>query len=550
MIHRCISWKIVIFIAILCLAAFLRLYKLDQIPPGVNRDEASIGYTAYSLIVTGKDEYGRAFPLSFESFGDWKLPLYIYVTIPFVKIFGLTELAVRLPSALAGITTVALTYILAQYLFQSTILSFICMLLLTISPWHLHLSRVESESNLAVLFTVIGLLLFLKGAKKPVFLIGSAVFFALPYFTYHGNHVTTTLFLVGLLYIFRSKIPKKISTLFAGVIFIFLVGCILSQTLTRADKTKISGIGIIGDSAITLGKIDVPRSLHTDPQSWVVKLLHNKTLYVTEIAIQNYLKSFSPDFLFINGGTNHAHNIENFGNLYLVEAPFFYLGIIFLFLKRKDKKWQLILWWLIIAPIAASITKDAPHSNRMFAIYPLPAIIATLGIQELVKRIPHKKLLPAIGIVSIVAAYTLNIGIYLDRYYVHFPQNEERYWGKVYADLYRIVSSPKQAHKQVFMSHPEHSPYIFFLFYSKFDPKTYQATAVRYPPTDDAFVHVKSYDRFMFRPIDWEEDMRRSNILLVDFTSEVPKLINYGNDPREQIVQKNGLPLFTIIENP
>lgn len=108
-----------LFLTILFLAAFLRLYKISEVPPGVNRDEASIGYTAYSLMQTGKDEYGKPFPLSFQSFGDWKLPLYIYATIPFIKLFGLNELAVRLPSALAGTLTVLLTFFLVQELFKS-----------------------------------------------------------------------------------------------------------------------------------------------------------------------------------------------------------------------------------------------------------------------------------------------------------------------------------------------------------------------------------------------------------------------------------------------
>ena len=40
---------LLIFLAVFLIAAFLRLYLINSIPPGVNRDEASIGYTAYSL---------------------------------------------------------------------------------------------------------------------------------------------------------------------------------------------------------------------------------------------------------------------------------------------------------------------------------------------------------------------------------------------------------------------------------------------------------------------------------------------------------------------
>ncbi len=540
------KWKWILFAAILLLASVLRLYKLDQIPPGVNRDEASIGYTAYSLIHTGKDEYGKPFPVSFQSFGDWKLPLYVYLTVPFVKVFGLSELAVRLPSALAGITTVGLTFFLVRYFFNSTFLSFVSMFLLSISPWHVHLSRVESESNLAVLFTVVALLFFYKGLKRPIFFLGSSIFFALPYFAYHGNHVFTTLLLIGLITLFRSKILKTKETFFAAVIFLILVSFILSQTLRQADATKLSGISIFGNPSVIHEKIEIPRNRFADPNAWYVRLRYNRVTFAVETITKNYLSSFGPEFLFIRGGTNRAHNIQNIGNLYLIDAPFFYLGILTLLLlifSKNSKKFstlnsKLLLWWLLIAPVAASITKDAPHTNRMFAIYPVPPILIALGIQKFLEIIPKKIYL--LGVIGLIGLYSLNMGMYLDRYFIQFPKNEAQYWGNIYADLFLRLSSPELMDKKVIMSHPEYSPYIFFLFYSKYDPKKYQETAIRYPPTEDAFVHVKAYDRFIFREIDWDKDMRQPNTVLVDFTKDIPKSVQGGSQTS----------IFTLVATP
>lgn len=534
-----------LLVAILLLAAFLRLYRINEVPPGVNRDEAAIGYTAYSLIKTGKDEYGRPFPLSFQSFGDWKLPLYIYVTIPLVKMFGLTELAVRLPSALAGIATVGLTYFLILELFwkleirnlKLQAIALLSALLLAVSPWHIHLSRVESESNLAVLFTIVALLFFFKGIKRPVFFLGSALFFALTYYTYHGNHVTTTLFIVGLVVLFRSVIPKRKEAFAAIGLFIILVSFILSQTLKQADKTKLSGISIFGNPAVIHEKIEIPRNRYPNPSAWYIRLRYNRVTFAIETIMKNYISSFSPEFLFIRGGTNRAHNIQNFGNLYPIDAPFFYLGIILVFLGRKKQPMQLLLWWFLISPIAASITKDAPHTNRMFAIYPLPPILIALGIQKFLEVIPKKLYL--LGVIGLIGLYSLNVGMYLNRYFIQFPKNEAQYWGKIYADLSLQLSSPELMDKKVIISHPEYSPYIFFLFYSKFDPKRYQETSLRYPPTEDAFVHVKVYDRFTFREIDWDKDIYQLNTVLVDFTKDVPPTI-----------QGNRLSIFTLIEIP
>ena len=78
-------------ILILCLAAFLRFSALDRVPPSLNWDETAIAYNAYSILQTGKDEWGKSWPLlGFESFGEYKLPVFIYATIPGVGLFGLT----------------------------------------------------------------------------------------------------------------------------------------------------------------------------------------------------------------------------------------------------------------------------------------------------------------------------------------------------------------------------------------------------------------------------------------------------------------------------
>ena len=60
------------------------------------------------------------FPLgAFAAFGDYKPSLPIYLTIPFIAIFGLSDLAVRLPSAIFGILTVLFIYFLVKELFSN-----------------------------------------------------------------------------------------------------------------------------------------------------------------------------------------------------------------------------------------------------------------------------------------------------------------------------------------------------------------------------------------------------------------------------------------------
>jgi len=161
--HYWRTWIIGAVIAT-CVALSLYLPKYGQLPAGLNRDEAALGYNAYSLLKTGKDEWGKSWPISIASFGDQKLPGYIYTLIPFVAVFGLETWVVRLPSLIAGLTVIVGMGLIASKLAKlakysqkfQLIGSWIVMILIAISPWNMHFSRVAYETHLAMAFFVAG----------------------------------------------------------------------------------------------------------------------------------------------------------------------------------------------------------------------------------------------------------------------------------------------------------------------------------------------------------------------------------------------------------
>jgi len=537
---------VLLFFTILFIGILLRTYRVTGTPPGVNRDEASIGYTAYSLLFTGKDEYAKSYPISFQSFGDWKLPLYIYATIPAVKFLGLNELAVRVVSILVGITTIILSYLFVKELFKKESLALLTMFLVAVSPWHVHLSRVESESNTAVFLITLSALLFLKALRgKHILIVLSAIFAALTYYTYAGNYVFTTLLVCGVLFLYRKSIPKNKYSFIALLLFVALSGFIFSKTVFEANKTKLSGIGIFGDPSVVHAKVEIPRNQH-EGFLLFTRVVHNRVTFAVERIAQNYLNSFSPQFLFITGGTNKAHNIEGFGNMYIFESIFLLAGFIYLVTAKKTKETKLVLWWFLIAPIAAIITKDAPHTNRMFVIFPILPLVVSMGlywvIAELIKQ-RWKKL----AIFIILFLFIINFAIYIDRYYIHFPINEEKNWGIGYKKLNEVLSKPSNSSKKVIMSRPQYSPYIYILFYSKHNPSFYQKEALRYPPTNDGFVNVKGFGRYEFRTIDWGKDIQIPNVLLVDWSDQVPLSIKEAFHTQD-IILSNSESMFTIVE--
>ena len=178
--------KLALLFTILFLAAFLRFWRLGEVPPSPDWDEAALGYNAYSLLKTGKDEYGTRWPLTLRSYDDYKPPLYAYLTIPSIKLFGLSTFAVRVPAAVIGTLGVLGTYFLTRALTNNISLSFIAMFLLAISPWHIQFSRIAFEANIGVTLNIWGIYFLLKSLQNGRWMPLAAGILGFGFYSYHS----------------------------------------------------------------------------------------------------------------------------------------------------------------------------------------------------------------------------------------------------------------------------------------------------------------------------------------------------------------------------
>src|ERR1700740_2490700 len=106
------KWFLSIFLLIFFIGSFLRFYQLGSVPGSMDWDEVSFGYNAYSVLHTGKDEYNVIYPLLFRAFGEYKQPVYAYLDVVSIDLFGLTAFAVRSPSAFFGSISIIFVYLL------------------------------------------------------------------------------------------------------------------------------------------------------------------------------------------------------------------------------------------------------------------------------------------------------------------------------------------------------------------------------------------------------------------------------------------------------
>ena len=258
-----------LFFLIIILAAILRLFHLGKTPLALEWDEVAIGYDAYSILKTGRDQFGHFFPLTFRSLDDYKPPIYEYLTILPVAFFGLNEYSVRFPSAVAGILTVILIFFLSKLLLSNIIsdkntvvkISLIATFFSAISPWHLQFSRTAFEVNVSLLIIVFAVLSFLKGLNNRKYFFLSSVLFGLSLFSYHSARVFSPLFLVSLFVLFNKKLPdKKNCLIYWGIFSIFFI-IFLPILLSNEAQIRFRATNIFTPAARYLDEKDLPQIL-------------------------------------------------------------------------------------------------------------------------------------------------------------------------------------------------------------------------------------------------------------------------------------------------
>ncbi len=542
---------------IIFLATLLRFYNLGSTPVSLDWDEAALGYNAYSIAETGRDEYGEFMPVVLKSFGDYKPALYAYLSVPAVKIFGLTPFAVRTPSALFGVLTVLATYFLTKELFIGTrssklkklidpeSIALLASFLLAISPWHIQFSRTGFEANVALALNIFTALFFLKGLKKPYFLIVSAVFAAFSIYSYQSEKVFVPLFVLALIFIYRKNLfsfPKKYITLTAvvGIIVILpMVSYILKndQALSRAR-----GSLVFSNETKHLEENQNRIRIDKERSDIVGLVFDNRRILYVKSAIGGYLSHFDINWLFISGDSAR-HHAPGMGIMYLWELPFLLVGIYVLvfnkfFIKENKNGTIFIFAWLLMAPIPAAFTTDVPHAVRTLNFLPTFQIFTAVGLLIGISKILSikYKILSIRVSFLLLFAYCLfiifNFAYYLNQYFVQQDYFYSKYWQYGHKETIEFVEKEAGNYNKVVVSNEDFldQSYIFYLFYTKYPPQKYQEE-VELPANTKG--KNRAFGIYEHRPIRWDKEDKNADILYVGRPRDVKKdarvlkIINY-----------------------
>lgn len=466
-----------VIIGIVTIASLLRLPYLNTHMVSLYGDEIAIGYNAFSIVKTGRDEFGKFMPLQFQSWGDQKNPVYIYAVSVVQLITGATPASVRIPSAISGILAVYLTYKLVILLGVGEVVASIAALLLALTPWHIHISRGGYEANMALtlgLASVVTLLSWFKsGTRKELIL--SAIYLVLSTYTYYTTKMFSPL-LLGLVWAWGWRnIEKKKTIIFKNAVTYWLMAAVLATPLIYlalfADgQARFQAINIFADKTV-VNRVIRNRNFFPDAKSLMAKAMENKYVYNFLDFTTYYFDNFSGQFLFVGGDSNLRYGQSNHGMLYLLDAPLIIIGMFLLFTKNR-KVFYLLLAWLLLAPLPTALVGKA-YGLRSIAMLPIPQIFAAFTMYEFYKWAKEAKFRIALFRLFSVL-YLLSFVNWTVRYVYQYP-SYGRYWydSTMYEALqFAKINENKYDNIIITQSYGETS--MYYAYYNQIDPRVYR----------------------------------------------------------------------------
>jgi hypothetical protein len=543
-----------ILVIILIISFSTYIYKIDKLPPGLTWDEAALGYNAFSILKTAHDEHGVFLPLIFKSFGDYKPGLYIYATIPFVFFLGLSELSVRLASVFSGIFALIGIYLLTNILFEfsfrikKTIFTpgHFAAFVLAFMPWHLHYSRGAWEANLSVTLTLFSLYFWVKFLKEKASFYPSLLLSLLTLLTYQSaKMLTPLLFLSTLIFLFPKEPVKKITAILSNrkdlaisSLIILLTLLFYVYTFTSSTSNRLTRLSIFNfHPQITEEQI----SLSFDNQM-LSQFFYSEKLTLIRSISSRYFYHLSPQVLFYKGAVELVReSLPVTGLLHETDFIWIFLGTIFLLKQKKQHAFWVIISWLLISPIPSSLTLGEYSATRsLFLTIPF-AILIGFGIYSLFKE--RKKIT-----LLLFFLYIFYIIFSTQTYFQKGPRYLSQGFNYGYKQAVSIIK--EHPAKEVLLTDVLGQPYIYYLFYTNYDPKEYQ----NHNDYIDQGIDVGRVGRvgnISFQQFASSEIETRKNALFIGSIGNIDNSYNLTQDHIEYYTSINGLdglPIFRVIK--
>lgn len=347
----------VILIAILIVAAVVRLYNLDSLPFGVWYDEADNGLWAIRIM---EDSSYR--PIYVQS---TNLPAhFLYLVVLSFKLFGVNVLAIRLITAGLGVLTVVAVYLLVGEILDHR-LALVAAFLLAISRWDVNFSRLGMHGVSTPLFTALAAYYLIKALRTERHLdfawggvaLGLGLCFYAPFRLFP--------FVIGLFLVHKSIVERGFVRRYYLGILVFVLAALLV-------------FAPVGQFAWQHPKTFFDRTS-------VTSIFKDKT---RSQAIEAVRQSAKQHLLMFNyrGDPNGRHNLPGKPMLDFATSALFVLGLGYSLSRWRQPKYWLLAFWLLVMLCGGilSLEFEAPQSLRAIGTLPAAYVLACVPLYLIV----------------------------------------------------------------------------------------------------------------------------------------------------------------------
>src|SRR3989344_3342913 len=500
--------QIAILATILFLSLFLRFYKLNTIPFGLNLDEASMGYNAYSLLETGKDRYCQAFPIIFRSFGSFQAPLYTYLTVPAVLFFGNTIFAVHFVAALSGFILIVTTFLIAYTgLKQNFNLAILVTSIVGFAPWSVLFTRFGTEASLGVAVFVLSVYLFIKALDNKLFFIPASFFSGIATHAYYSERVISIFFYVGFISLFYKKLFMNKRWIILGMIIF---------ALTLLPHLIIVESGAFTRRLDQVNYFSQETFLNQGENLRYVPL--GRSIYILREFLSQYITYFSPKNLFFDADPQIARSIPDLSVFYSWMVVPYLFSIYYFYKNRFLPLVKILILIIIISPIPAALTRDPFYTLRTLIFLWTISFAIALGIYHFLLSIP--KFYQRAGLILPFIVFSI-MSLYIS-YFILFKYERAENFGYSYMKAAEFIDQNKKySQKKFVIDNPRDlGAGVRIAYFKKYDP--IQLQQVLQPQVSNQyyssieFEEVQKVNNIDARPIFWEKDVKIDQILVGD----------------------------------
>lgn len=460
---------------IFVLSLSVRFINLSEFPTGFHIDEANLGYNAYSILMTGKDDNGNFLPLHHNMFDDFNPTGYHYLTVIPVAVFGLTEFATRFTAAIFGSFLIVAVFFLGFLVTNDKRVGILAALFTSLSPWGILFSRTSAETLVATFFVVTGfaLLFYFLKYRKTYALPIATFFLILSFFIYPTPRLFVPLLLFATLFITRGLWWRELKK---GIIISFVTVSVVAICLVlfvSGGTGRFSQVSIFTYPETKLVMEEQIREDGGRTSLIETRLFHNKAINYSYTFISNYFAYFSGEFLFTEGGYPRFLRVPHMGMLHLVQLPFLIYGF-YQLARSKKKLSHVILAWVLLSPFVASITvDDIPNMRRALVMFPVLEVVVAYGFIAFITTffVKYQKIL----VTLFALIFTYSVLLFLHQYFIHAQVHQNWYRNDGFDRMFDEVKKSYDSFDHILITKDAGGIYPLVLFHMKYDPSTYQA---------------------------------------------------------------------------